>query len=399
MLAAVVMAAVDRSAAPAAVRAALRRLLEVRPELADRLAEDASVREALIAVLAASRSLTRYFESSPDTIDVLSRLDEREPRVDTTVADLVAWKQREFVRITARDLTGTDWLVHTTAALTDLAADVLDGACLLARALSASAGDGATNGHARLAVIGMGKLGGSELNYASDVDVMFVGDGPAEALERQARAVIDIAGHCFRIDTNLRPQGRDGALVRSLDSYEAYWDRWASPWEFQALIKARPVAGDAKLGAVFGDTAHRWLWSHPFAADDLRSVRQMKRRTETEVARKGLTDRDIKRGRGGIRDIEFTVQLLQLVHGHAGTSAPSNTACNCGTNARSTPCPPTARRSIAWPASSATATTPAPAPSSNSITSCCGTSSPFVRSTSASTSARCSKRSPRRRDR
>ncbi len=217
---------------------------------------------------------------------------------------LVAWKQLEFLRIATRDLTGQDDLADVGRLLSAMARDVLASACLLA-------------GTEGFTVIGMGKLGGDELNYSSDIDLMFVGDGPAEALEQHARAVMDIARRCFRVDANLRPEGRDGRLVRSVDSYEAYWSRWAEPWEFQALLKARPVAGDRVLGVRFHDTAQRWLWSHPFSAEDLRSLRVMKRRAEQELARRGSADRELKRGPGGIRDIEFTVQLLQLVHGHA----------------------------------------------------------------------------------
>lgn len=298
----------ERSAAPAPVTAALERLLETHPGLDERLATDGTARAALIAVLAASRSLTRLLEFHPASVEVLFALDRRAPRDDTTVDALVRWKQHEFLRVAARDLIGLDDLETAAGAISDLAADVLHGACLLATVDSPA--DGA------LSVIGMGKLGGHELNYSSDIDVMFVGDGPIQPLERQARVVMEIAKKCFRVDANLRPQGRDGPLVRSLDSYEAYWDRWAEPWEFQALVKAAPVAGDDRLGRRFHDTAQRWLWSHPFDAENLRYLRQMKQRAESEVARKGLTDREIKRGRGGIRDIEFTVQLLQLVHGH-----------------------------------------------------------------------------------
>ena len=121
--------------------------------------------------------------------------------------------------------------------------------------------------------------------------------------------------HCYRVDAGLRPEGKAGPLVRSLASFEAYWDRWAEPWEFQALLKARAVGGDAELGAEFDEAASRRLWSRVFTADDLRAVRQLKARSESELASRGLTDREVKRGRGGIRDIEFAVQLLQLVHG------------------------------------------------------------------------------------
>jgi glutamate-ammonia-ligase adenylyltransferase len=159
-----------------------------------------------------------------------------------------------------------------------------------------------------LAVIGMGKLGGRELNYASDIDVMFVGD--ADPLP-----VLEIARRCFRVDTGLRPEGRSGRLILPLTSYEAYWDRWAKPWEFQALLKARPIAGDPGLGAAFAEAAARRVWDRPFGAEDLRAVRDMKARAESALARKGLSEREVKRGRGGIRDAEFAVQILQLVHG------------------------------------------------------------------------------------
>ena len=152
----------------------------------------------------------------------------------------------------------------------------------------------------------MGKLGGAELNYSSDIDVVFTGEGSRNRLERRARAVMEIAGNCFRVDANLRPEGRDGPLVRTIDSYEAYWDRWAEPWEFQALLKARPVAGDAALGNRWLDAAQRWLWARPVDAETLRSIRAMKQRTEAEVAKQGMVGRELKRGPGGIRDIEFT---------------------------------------------------------------------------------------------
>jgi glutamate-ammonia-ligase adenylyltransferase len=305
--------AVERSAAPAEVWRLLDRLRDERPGFDRRLAEDPLAATALVSVLAASRSMQRLLIRSPPSLEVFFALDHRIPRADTTVEELVAWKHDELLRIAARDLIGLDALEATGAALADLAADVLDGACLLAAADDDEPLD--DGDQLALAVIGMGKLGGRELNYSSDVDIVFVGDGPAQQLERRARSVVDIAKHCYRVDTGLRPLGRDGPLVRTLDSYEAYWDRWAAPWEFQALLRARAVAGHRQLGGLFVDTAQRWLWTRPFSADDLRSLRQMKRRGEQDVARRGLSDREIKRGRGGIRDIEFTVQLLQLVHG------------------------------------------------------------------------------------
>lgn len=292
---------IEQSAAPTRVRVALDRITEAHPDLASRVTEG-DLTDPVVAVTAVSRSLTRLLETDGEALTLLGDLDHRPPAPTGGVDTLVAWKGRELLRIAARDLLGLDRLEETGAALAALAREVLQVSWELADA-------------SELAVIGMGKLGGRELNYASDVDVVFVGDGDPSGQDRAARRILEIAGQCFRVDANLRPEGRDGALVRSLDSYESYWDRWAQPWEFQALLKARPAAGDGLLGHRFLDAAQRWLWNRPFSADDLRSLRYLKSRAETEVARKGLADREIKRGPGGIRDIEFTIQLLQLVHG------------------------------------------------------------------------------------
>jgi [glutamine synthetase] adenylyltransferase / [glutamine synthetase]-adenylyl-L-tyrosine phosphorylase len=296
--------AIERSAAPEASRLSVGRLLAVHPEASTRL-HDPHLAAAVVTATAASRELSRVIENDPVALDVLAHLDER-PVIDaSSAAALVRSKQREYLRIATRDLLRLDDLPTTVAAISALATDVLGGAV----ALTAPSSD------LCLAVIGMGKLGGEELNYASDIDVMFVGEGDAAVVERWARRVMEVARRCFRVDANLRPQGRDGSLARTLASYEAYWTRWAEPWEFQALLKARSVAGDPDLGALFDASAGHRLWDRLFSADDLRSLRHMKARAEAELARKGLTDREVKRGRGGLRDIEFAVQLLQLVHG------------------------------------------------------------------------------------
>jgi [glutamine synthetase] adenylyltransferase / [glutamine synthetase]-adenylyl-L-tyrosine phosphorylase len=253
-------------------------------------------------VAEASRPLRLVLENDPAASDVLADLDGRPPLPEPLEeASLARWKALEWLRITARDLTGIDDLPTTAAAVADLATDVLAAARRLA-------------GADDLLVVGMGKLGGRELNYASDVDVMFVGPDDADGL---ARDVLRITRTCFRADANLRPEGRNGRLVRSLPAFEAYWQRWAAPWEFQALLKARPVSGPDELAASFEASASEHLWGRSMSADDLRSLRSMKARAEAEVARRGLADRELKRGTGGIRDVEFSVQLLQLVHGRA----------------------------------------------------------------------------------
>jgi [glutamine synthetase] adenylyltransferase / [glutamine synthetase]-adenylyl-L-tyrosine phosphorylase len=178
------------------------------------------------------------------------------------------------------------------------------------------------------AVIGMGKLGGRELNYASDVDVLFVHDGDDDQseAERAARAVLHTMsaptadGIVFRTDADLRPEGRSGAISRRLDAYVSHWEHWARPWEFQALIKARAVAGDEALGDALVARAQPFVWPDALDPDAVREVRSMKARSEDLLRRKGIQEREVKRGRGGIRDIEFSVQLLQLVHGRHDTS-------------------------------------------------------------------------------
>ncbi len=279
---------IERSAKPAAVRTALATLADAGR--LGRVVDDPALSSAAVAVIAASRSLTRVLLTEPGALDVLARLDQRRA-VDGE--HLVRWKALEYLRVAARDLTGLDDLPATGRLLADLADDVFEAA---------------VEGIDDLAVIAMGKAGARELNYASDVDVMFVGRGdPRPAMARARR--------CFRVDADLRPEGRDGPLARSLASYEAYWDGWAQTWEFQALLKARAAAGDLALGRAFMAAAGERVWGRSFGAEDLRSIRRMKTRTEAEIMRKGLTGRELKRGPGGIRDVEFSIQLLQLVHG------------------------------------------------------------------------------------
>ena len=181
------------------------------------------------------------------------------------------------------------------------------------------------------AVIGMGRLGGRELSYSSDIDVLFVYDGaqPAdfEAASATATALVSeistttADGQTFRVDANLRPEGKEGPLARSLDGYRAYYERWALTWELQALLRARPVAGDVDLGNRFIALIEPFVYRDPFPEEAARDVRRVKARVERERIPPGEDPQfHLKLGRGALTDIEFTVQLLQLQHGAAHPS-------------------------------------------------------------------------------
>ena len=300
------------SAAPGAVRLLFERMAEARPGELERV--DAALAQSLSAVAGASRSLARLLVADPEALEVLTGGEW--PELLEAVrhagdAEAIARRQHlALLLLASDDLTGRSSLEEVGERLSELADTVL------AAAMSVAAPD------ASLAVIGMGKHGAKELNYASDVDVVFVTANDAElaAATSAARRVLGIAGTAYRIDTDLRPEGRNGVLVRTLDSYVAYWEKWARPWEFQALVKARFSAGDETLGRQFEVRAGTALWSRHFDAEALGELRSMKSRAETLVAAKGLSERELKRGRGGIRDIEFSAQLLQLVHGASDPS-------------------------------------------------------------------------------
>jgi glutamate-ammonia-ligase adenylyltransferase len=199
------------------------------------------------------------------------------------------------------------------AQLADLADAALQAA--LAVALAESGGASEQDAPGRLAVIAMGKCGGHELNYVSDVDVVFVAEPADQQTTRLATRTMRVAGEaCFQVDANLRPEGRQGALVRTLDGHVSYYKRWAKTWEFQALLKARPAAGDPELGAAYAEAVAPLVWNAAGRDDFVPDVQAMRRRVEEHI-RPDHADRELKLGPGGLRDVEFAVQLLQLVHG------------------------------------------------------------------------------------
>jgi glutamate-ammonia-ligase adenylyltransferase len=241
--------------------------------------------------------------------------------------------RRWLLALTARDLTGEASLDQVAAELADLAAAALEAALAIARA-------GLRPGSApcRLAVIAMGKCGARELNYASDVDVIFVAEpardgtgedgGEAAALRTATQLAAGLIQACsqstpegalFPVDPNLRPEGRSGPLVRTLASHRAYYQRWAQTWEFQALLKARPVAGDAALGAAYAAAMGPLVWQAAQRENFVSDVQAMRRRVIGTLPA-AVAGRQLKLGPGGLRDIEFAVQLLQLVHGRVDES-------------------------------------------------------------------------------
>jgi glutamate-ammonia-ligase adenylyltransferase len=222
------------------------------------------------------------------------------------------------LRIVAADLTGAVDVEVAMRRLTELA-----DATLAAALAIAGAEQPANVAACTLAVIAMGKCGGGELNYVSDVDVVFVCE-PADGIETDtamragsalAARLMEICGMvAWPVDAALRPEGGRGALVRTLASHEAYYRKWAKTWEFQALLKARPAAGDLALGERWLAALQPFIWQAAERPEAVEEVRAMRRRIIEAIPRSEV-DREIKRGPGGLRDIEFAVQLLQLVHG------------------------------------------------------------------------------------
>lgn len=169
----------------------------------------------------------------------------------------------------------------------------------------------------RIAVIAMGKCGARELNYVSDVDVIFVVEKADSLSARVAGELMRVAGEAFfEVDANLRPEGRQGTLVRTLESHIAYYQRWAKTWEFQALLKARAAVGDAELGRAYIDALLPMVWTACQREDFVADVQAMRRRV-AQLVPADIRSRELKLGSGGLRDVEFAVQLLQLVHGYS----------------------------------------------------------------------------------
>ena len=263
--------------------------------------------------------------SVPPTGTTGARASGDEP---AALRSLRAAYRRCLLVLAARDLSGVAALEDVAGELADLAAATLSAGLAVALAgLPAGAEP------CRLAVIGMGKCGGRELNYVSDVDVVFVAEavgggdeaGALQTATTLASAMMRVCGEvAWPVDAALRPEGRSGPLVRTLASHKAYYGRWASTWEFQALLKARPVAGDLGLGRQYVETVAPLVWEAGHRPGFVEDVQAMRRRVEATL-RGDTAGREVKLGPGGLRDVEFAVQLLQLVHGRADPTLRSGT--------------------------------------------------------------------------
>ncbi len=288
----------------------LQRLIDAAgPEVNGTLEADDEHRTRMLSVLGASTALGDHLVATPDAWRHLADGEVRLPERPASVAQLRLDYRRALIAIAAADLTGRFTIDETMATLSALADATLDAAFGLA------GGTGTT----RLAVIAMGKCGGLELNYVSDVDVIFVcaDDEDLAPATDVAIKLMQICGQvAWPVDAALRPEGSRGPLVRTLAGHLAYYRKWARTWEFQALLKARPAVGDIELGQHWLAALQEPIWhaaERPEAVDDIRAMR---RRIVDSVPRNEV-DREIKRGPGGLRDVEFAVQLLQLVHGRA----------------------------------------------------------------------------------
>jgi glutamate-ammonia-ligase adenylyltransferase len=313
------LAAIAQAADPDLALAGLSRI----PLDLDLLAGDLEFRDRLLAVLGVSAALADHLARHPEDLDVLAGQEPPDPETTRAgllaaagqpepVAALAAAYHRGLLLLAARDLTGAATIDETMQELAGIAGAVMESALVIART--------EVPGEPRLAIVAMGKCGSRELNYASDVDVIFVADPADTAAERLAAAVIQVCarstpeGSIFPVDPNLRPEGRQGPLVRTLASHVAYYERWAKTWEFQALLKARPAAGDQDLGREYIEAVTPMVWQAAHRDHFVEDVQAMRRRVEQSLPA-NRAGRELKLGPGGLRDIEFAVQLLQLVHG------------------------------------------------------------------------------------
>lgn len=305
----------------------------------------------LIGLFGSSQAFSNTLIRNPEYFYWLSHLDEKKMSkgkdelreelfaelgaflsFDKKLNTLRRFKRRELLRIGYLDLVLGAPLDSVTKAISDLAEVELQAALQISheqlrQKFGVEERDSEKIG---FVIVALGKLGGDELNYSSDIDIIFVynpeGMGLSEAVAagyypKLAEQVVyslrtsTSEGYVFRVDTRLRPEGRFGPLVRSLNAYCNYYQTSGSTWERQALIKARPVAGDLNLGKAFIESITPFVYKKFLRLAEINEIKRLKRRIESAVEKKGEAHLEVKTGYGGIRDVEFTVQFLQLFHG------------------------------------------------------------------------------------
>lgn len=306
--------------------------------------------ERLCRVLGSSTALFDFINRNPKELGLFAE----QPKLPTmsdhsmalkdsdSVVSLRSRYRRQLLAIADYDLSLKEPITEVgsvSASLADLAGVTIDAALVLARKEFSEANhpynfEDQEIAATSLAVIGMGKCGARELNYISDVDVIYVARSTSDQVEttRVLEIATKLATRMMRImdepgvepplwqvDANLRPEGKSGALVRTIESHLSYYERWAESWEFQALLKARPIAGDAALGEEYIQRIWPKVWESAARENFVDSVQRMRQRVTENIPSAEL-DAQIKLGPGGLRDVEFTVQLLQLVHGRTDDS-------------------------------------------------------------------------------
>jgi glutamate-ammonia-ligase adenylyltransferase len=327
------------------------RFLAAHPEPAGavaRLADDPRAMEVLVQVLGTSQHFSEQIIRDPALFDWLRQRPARRDRwelvedvagevrrADDPRAALRRFKAREMLRIGYDDIVRGVPLETTALDLSHLAEACVEAAYRLARRRAAEKhGDalGPDGPPARFVVLALGKLGGAELNYSSDIDLIFLYDeegqtrGPrpvshAEFFARVGAEIVRLLsdstplGQAYRVDMRLRPDGDQGPLARSLAATLGYYETTGRTWERQALIKCRPIAGDLDLGATFAAVIAPFVYRRYLTAAEIAEIQAMKRRIELRTASAGEDEVEVKTGRGGIRDVEFVVQFLQLLHG------------------------------------------------------------------------------------
>ena len=238
---------------------------------------------------------------------------EKQSRRSTRLSELRRYQRRQLLRIGMCDAFGLLDLRFVTLQLS-LLADSMVQCCLNLAAEELRMPD------SKLAIIALGKHGGEELNYSSDIDLVLIADRDTSDIQRLARMTIDglaediPPGFLYRVDLRLRPWGEAGPLVSTIESYTNYLVQDAAIWEKQAMLKARAVAGDPETGRQFLQKMGPLLFSGT-AAQVRSSIQQMKEKIEARLRQRGKLNSEVKLGVGSIRDVEFLVQSLQLIHG------------------------------------------------------------------------------------